>query len=80
MDNVSALKDWLTAREASKIIGRSYTQITRYCDQGRLAHIRVGPTILIRKDVAETFQPPPRGNPQFLLQSSRARSAASQTG
>lgn len=73
---MTVLKDWLTTTEAAEIIGRSRPQITRYCQRGLLRYIEVGNAILIRAEDARKFTPPPRGNPDFLLQSQAATNSS----
>ncbi len=61
---VADIKEYVTVREAAKIIGRSLRQTYQYIQDRRLPAICLGPQryLILRSD-AQNFVPPPRGNP-----------------
>ena len=67
---MSAVEGKLTVYEAARLIGVSHAQVTRYVNQGKLAAVRVGPTILVDEDAAKRFDRLKRGNPKLLQKSS----------
>ena len=63
---MTTLNDYITTREAAKIIGVSHSQVTRYCKKGALPSMRPGREILIKRRDAKKFKRPRRGNPNHL--------------
>jgi hypothetical protein len=65
MATIEGIPGYIDVFQAARIIGRSYSQTCRYIEDGLLPARRVGAQRLVRKRDAETFTPPPRGNPEF---------------
>lgn len=61
-----SLEDYVTATEAAEIIGVSHSQVTRYASAGLLIHGWIGNQLVIKRQDAERFRRPPRGNPNYL--------------
>lgn len=60
------LSEYVTVEQAAHIIGRSPPQVYRYIRYGLLPAVRVHrDSILVLRREAQTFTPPPRGNPLF---------------
>lgn len=48
---------WLTVPEAAALMRLGRNRIYQLCNSGQLPHRRVGVTVHIRRDVAETWTP-----------------------
>lgn len=48
---------WLTVPEAAAVMRLGKNRVYQLCNSGQLPHRRVGVTVHIRRDVAETWTP-----------------------
>ncbi len=60
---------WLTVPEASAVMRLGKNRVYALCNSGQLPHRRVGVTVHIRRDVAETWTP--ETNPTGTLRAMR---------
>lgn len=65
-----ALGNLVSVSEAAERLGLDEDSVTRYCRLGRLRAQQKGRMWLIDEECLETFQPRPRGNPNFSSKSS----------
>ena len=71
MATINGIPGFVDLYEAAEIIGVSYAQVCRYIEDGLLPARKIGAVqrVVRRKD-AESFERPPRGNPEFRKQKS----------
>jgi hypothetical protein len=60
------ISEFLTAREAARLMNRDISALTRYVKQGLLHPVWKGGVRLFLREEIEKFQPPPVGNPQLV--------------
>lgn len=68
MSTMSIIPGFYTISEAAEVIGRSPSQVTRYCQQNLIKALNTGRQWLIEQEEAHKFTPPPKGNPDFRRQ------------
>jgi len=73
---VSAIPGFLTLAETATLIGVSHAQVTRYIHNDLLKAVAIGNQYLVREEDAESFERPPRGNPDFQRQKRRKKKSA----
>lgn len=59
------ISQYVTAKDAAKMLRRDSSALTRYVKQGLLKPVWVGGMRLFLREEIEQFKPPPVGNPQL---------------
>lgn len=63
---MAEIPGYLTITEAAAIIGVCHSQAARYIREERLKAVDLGGQKLIKRQDAEKFKRPARGNPNFV--------------
>ena len=61
-----AIPGYVTIQQASKVLKIDETQVRRYCVRGDLRATKVGRSWLIVEEDVISWEPAPRGNPNFV--------------
>lgn len=73
MATTETIPGYIDLYRAAEIIGVSHSQVFLYVRNGLLNAVKIGRTHLVLEREVKKFVRPPKGNPQFLKQSSKQR-------